>query len=581
MRENFKKTFAGIKLSLRTVPIFGLSYPLLLILFSVIFAAGLPTMIVLEKFFSLVSRNVYTEGEAFNLILIYLLIFFIEAVFTIITGPVLGKAFQRTLLTLRENILTRLMGNRPGTSGLSMGETINSVKTDVRTLVEPADNLLDMPGRLIYGTGAYIMIFRADKTIAVILLIPIISVIFFSNWLSTAFRKQSKESRETAAKVSGLLGDISSNMQTIKVMGASGNMLKRLSKLGHERRRAQVRAQILRQLMWSIGLIVNGFIMFLVLILSAARLKSGTMTIGHFFIFTYFPRTIFLVQLMGRITSLSQSALVSFERIEKLTGKEGAYEIFKKVDLDKDEAEVLKEPKSQGKTLELQGLSSTFSGNSGIKEVGLTVNEGEFLAVTGRIGSGKSVLLKTISGNKEADGGKILYGDEDITETGLIPPFGSLTSQTPNLFSMTVKENIVLGRPYDEEKFREACEDAVLSEDLLNMENGADTLIGSKGVKLSGGQKQRVAVARMLYHDSEVFMLDDVSSALDVVTEEKLWSSLKKRNRTRIAVTTRHAALKNADRILVLKDGRPEATGTFSEVMESSEEFRKIWGTVE
>lgn len=105
-----------------------------------------------------------------------------------------------------------------------------------------------------------------------------------------------------------------------------------------------------------------------------------------------------------------------------------------------------------------------------------------------------------------------------------------------------------------------------------------NTIIGSKGVKLSGGQRQRVALARMLYQESEILLLDDVSSALDIDTEIKLWENLKNDSRTRIAVSNRHNALKYADKIIVLKDGEVDSFGNLNELLEYPSEFRKIWG---
>lgn len=578
--ENFKNTVRGIRISFKTAPIYTKA-GLITTLFGLIFASELPGMVQLEKIFSLLSSDNYKVKDVVLNTLLYFIIFTITGLIIIYVSKMLAEGVFNAFYTIRENAVTGVFKMKPGMTGLSMGEIINSIKTDTQTLVSPFDHLIDVPGRLIYGLGAFVLIFITDRAIALALILPVISVIFLTSWFSTGFRKYNKISRKAAAKVSGHLGDIVSNVQTIKVMGARDNMAQKLVELGDIRRNSTVKTMIIRQIMWNITTLVNGVIMFIVLIMSASRLKSGAMSIGDFFIFTYFPRTLVLVLVIGRLTSLSQSAVVSYERLEKLNGKEGAEKLFTQRLIMTPEAEEVPVPEEKGKTLKVLNLSSTFNGDNGVKDISLTVNEGEFLAVTGRIGSGKSVLLKTITGNKGADEGKILYGDEDITDKGLIPPFGSLTPQSPNLFSMTLKENIILGREYDEEKFMDAVITAELTEDLERLSDGADTLIGSKGVKLSGGQKQRVAVARMIYHDSEVFLLDDVSSALDVVTEGKLWENLKKKNRTRIAVTTRRAALKNADRILVLKDGRCESLGTFGELMESSNEFKKIWGNVD
>ena len=119
----------------------------------------------------------------------------------------------------------------------------------------------------------------------------------------------------------------------------------------------------------------------------------------------------------------------------------------------------------------------------------------------------------------------------------------------------------------------------MLDRDLPAFEHGLDTMIGARGVRLSGGQVQRAAAARMFACDAELLVFDDLSSALDVETEALLWGRLfARRSATCLVVSHRHAALARADRIIVLKDGRVESSGTLQELLLSSEELRALWG---
>ncbi len=237
-------------------------------------------------------------------------------------------------------------------------------------------------------------------------------------------------------------------------------------------------------------------------------------------------------------------------------------------------------PNEKLELLTATGLSYRYPGSEhGVMDATLSISGGTLTVITGRVGSGKTTLLKVLLGLLPKDAGEILWNGVTVDDPAdfFVPPRSAYTAQVPRLFSETLHDNILMGLSEDSVSLPTALHTAVMERDIAALEDGLDTPVGPRGTKLSGGQVQRSAAARMFVREPELLVFDDLSSALDVETERTLWTRVLAQERTCLAVSHRRSILHQADYIVLLKNGRIEATGSLDDLLSKSEEMQQLW----
>jgi ATP-binding cassette subfamily C protein len=240
--------------------------------------------------------------------------------------------------------------------------------------------------------------------------------------------------------------------------------------------------------------------------------------------------------------------------------------------------------------LQLEGVRFTYAPDEpsvrpALLGVDLTVRRGEFLGICGPTGGGKSTLLDLLVGLLQPTAGTISVDGRplDAAPAWWWSQLG-VVSQQVFLTDDTLRRNIAFGvssAAIDEARLARCVERAQLTEMVAGLPEGLDTIVGERGIRLSGGQRQRVAVARALYREPPVIVLDEGTSALDGATEARLIAALDEiaPDRTLIAVAHRLDTLRGADRIVVVADGRIEASGTYDQLVDTSRLFRELAGS--
>ncbi len=216
-----------------------------------------------------------------------------------------------------------------------------------------------------------------------------------------------------------------------------------------------------------------------------------------------------------------------------------------------------------------------------LKGLNLHVKAGETIAVVGESGAGKSTILNLVTGFYMPTGGRILVDGTDISKIDLTSyrKHIAVVPQISTMFAGTIRDNITYGSPeVSEEKLQQIVEAACLKPVIDELPEGLDTPVGEHGGRLSGGQKQRISIARALIRDPRIIILDEATSALDTVSEKHIQTAIKNlaKGRTTFIVAHRLSTVKDADRIVVLKDGVCAECGTYEELLEKKGEFYKF-----
>jgi len=470
---------------------------------------------------------------------------------------------------MRANMLHAQMASGGPLAGApvgSAGQSITHFRDDVDDVVQLVDGLIDLSisAVLLVFSGALLASMNTAAALAIVA--PLLVVAVVTRILDTKIKQYRRQDRAAAAAVSGFVGDLMSAATTVKVNDSVSPSIARMATIAEVRRRTAVRDRLLDEGIMTFGRGMVDVAFGCALLAAAGSIARGSFGVAQIAVYVAVLGTMgFVPRMIGRVIARRKQTGIALERMSALVADTDRDHLVRAHRIPIDDGDDRSRPPVRRPqrvplaVLRVDRLSARYPGGAGVSDISFAVQRGSFTVITGPIGSGKTTLLRAMLGLTAAteQSGTVAWNGVVLDDRAafLIPPNAAYLPQVPQLISDSLADNVALGASTDEQ-LRIALELAELDDDLEVFAGGTATMIGPRGLRLSGGQRQRVATARALVHAPELVVLDDLSSALDVETESRLWDNLANAGMTVIAVSHRAVAFNRATTVLRLTDGR-------------------------
>lgn len=524
----------------------------------------------------------YANNEEERVLLIALALLVVQLLrnlFLVISNQGYNRAYCDTLGLLEKDLVTNaLQVESQCMDEKGSGLFIQRITTDTQRIASGFTNIIDMITQVLNYVGVLIALILIHPLIALFVIVIVGSQYLMEMRRTKRLYKDDRVYRIANERFSGMVGEMVRGAKDVKLLNCEERFItdldERISDANQKRLNMQARSWRSKLIRWELGEVGTFALIALLAYLIAAGWLAPSLALV---IYNYYadlgPNAI---KVIGNFMDSIADFNISNERVHTLLNSpEFPKEHFGTRELTDPRGEI---------TFDHVTFSyhpEEVKSRKVLNDMCFTVRPGEMIGLVGRSGCGKSTTFNLLSRLYTPTGGRILFDGVDLQELSRESVRSNMTvvTQNPYIFRMSVRDNLKLVKSdLTDEEMWDVCRRACIDEDIRNMPDGYDTLIGEGGVNLSGGQRQRLAIARSMLRSGRIILFDEATSALDNTTQASIQQAIDnlRKDCTVFIIAHRLSTIANADRILFMEDGKILAEGTHEELLKICEPYRTL-----
>jgi subfamily B ATP-binding cassette protein MsbA len=524
-----------------------------------------------------VIDDIFVKKDASMLYLMpfgVILLFFIKGLFFYLQAYFMGFIGQRVITNIRNLVFSSLQ-KQPLSffdktpTGQSISRIMNDVTLIQSTVTDSVTAILIDSFSIIGLIG---VVFYRDWKLATISFIVLPFAIYPIVSFGKKLRKVGLKTQKSAARLTSFLHETITGQRIVKAFSMETYENERFKGENEDMFHIIMKRTKIRALSQPIMEVIGGIAIAVVIWYGGGEVIAGRSTPGNFFSFT--AALLLLYEPIKRLNKENHNIQ------QGLAGAQRVFEIIDRKPEIEDKPDAIELEKVEG-VIEFKNAYFKYDEKMVLKNISLRIEKNEVIALVGESGVGKTTLANLIPRFYDISEGRLEIDGIEVQNTTLssLRKNVALVTQDVILFNDSIRNNIAYGVTPDQKKLEHAAAMAFAHEFIIKFSKGYDTVVGEKGARLSGGQKQRIAIARALYKNAPILILDEATSSLDAVSEIEVQRALENlmKGRTTIIIAHRLSTIVNADRIIVLEKGMIVQEGTHSSLSEADGPYKKLY----